>query len=60
VQDRLLATRMGMELVNAVKQGITGKMVALTGGKFELVNFDLAAQVKMADKELYNLAELFY
>jgi len=38
VQDRLLATRMGMELVNAVKQGITGKMVALTGGKFELVN----------------------
>jgi len=60
VQDRLIATRMGMELVNAVKQGITGKMVAFTGGKFELVNFDLAAQVKMADKELYNLAELFY
>jgi len=25
-------------------------MVALTGGKFELVNFDLAAQVKMATR----------
>jgi 6-phosphofructokinase 1 len=60
VQDRLLATQMGIELVNAVKEGITGKMVAYAGGKMEMVNFDLAAQIKTADKDLYNLAEIFY
>ncbi|WP_018962996.1 6-phosphofructokinase [Coprothermobacter platensis] len=60
VQDRMLATQMGIQLVNAVKEGTINKMVAFSGGRMELINFDLASQIKTADKELYNLAEIFY
>ncbi|NPV88584.1 ATP-dependent 6-phosphofructokinase [Coprothermobacteraceae bacterium] len=60
VQDRLLATRMGIELVTAVKQGNVNKMVAYTQGQYQLVNLDLASQVKPTDTNLYQLAEIFY
>lgn len=60
VQDRMLATQMGIQLVNAAKEGTINKMVAFSSGRMELINFDLASQIKTADKELYNLAEIFY
>jgi 6-phosphofructokinase 1 len=54
--DRILATRLGAEAVDALSEGVSGVMVGLVGGK--LTRTPLAEVVKPVNKvkpELYNL-----
>jgi phosphofructokinase-like protein len=59
--DRVLATRFGLQAIDAVKAGDFGKMVALQGT--EIVRVDLSAatdELKLVPQERYDEAEVFF
>jgi len=59
--DRVLATRYGVEAVDAVSRGESGTMVALRGS--DVITVPLAealAEPKLLDPELYATAEVFF
>ncbi len=59
--DRVLATRFGVAAVDLLKNEIHGKMVALRGNKIVSVELEEAvAQSKTVDKELYDIAKIFF
>lgn len=59
--DRVLATRFGIEAVDAVHDGDFGQMVALRSG--DIVRVPLAeatAELKLVDPKLYEVAKVFF
>jgi 6-phosphofructokinase 1 len=59
--DRVLATRFGIEAVDAVHDGDFGKMVALRSGDIVRVSLEEAtAELKLIDPKLYDVAEVFF
>jgi ATP-dependent phosphofructokinase / diphosphate-dependent phosphofructokinase len=59
--DRVLATRFGIEAIDAANEGDYGKMVALRGEKIERVPIsEGVAQLKTIDPALYETAEVFF
>ena len=59
--DRVLATRFGIEAIDAANDRDFGKMVALRGEKIERVPIsDGVAELKTLDPELYETAEVFF
>jgi phosphofructokinase-like protein len=59
--DRVLATRFGLQAIDAVQEGDFGKMVALRGT--DIVRVDLSAateKLKTVPIERYNEAEVFF
>ena len=59
--DRVLATRFGLHVVDAVHNGHYGKMTALRGTNIELVGLDEAtAKLKAVPPELYAEAEVLF
>jgi 6-phosphofructokinase 1 len=59
--DRVLATRFGVEAVNAATDGDFGKMVALRGTDIVRVPLaDALAEPKLVDPRLYETAEVFF
>ena len=59
--DRVLATRYGVEAVDAITRGETGMMVALHGTDVVTVPLDEAlAAPKLLDPDLYATAEVFF
>ena len=59
--DRVLATRFGLHVVDAVHNGHYGKMTALRGTNIELVGLDEAtAELKTVPPELYAEAEVLF
>jgi 6-phosphofructokinase 1 len=59
--DRVLATRYGVEAVDALTRGETGTMVALHGTKVGTVPLaDALAEPKLLDPDLYATAEVFF
>jgi len=59
--DRVLATRFGLHVVDAVHNGHYGKMTALRGTNIELVGLDEAtAKLKTVPPELYAEAEVLF
>jgi ATP-dependent phosphofructokinase / diphosphate-dependent phosphofructokinase len=59
--DRVLATRFGLHVVDAVHNGHFGKMTALRGTNIELVGLDEAtAKLKTVPPELYAEAEVLF
>jgi len=60
-RDRILATRFGIAAVETLKNGDYGKMVALQGEKIIPIDLEQAiSKSKMVDKELYNMAKVFF
>jgi phosphofructokinase-like protein len=58
--DRVLATRFGIEAINAVHEGDFATMVALRGNDIERVSIaDGVAQLKTVDRELFDVATVF-
>ena len=59
--DRVLATRFGVEAVEAADRGEWGTMVALRGTDIVLVPLaEALAEPKLLDDELYETAEVFF
>ncbi|NQT29752.1 MAG: 6-phosphofructokinase [Candidatus Saganbacteria bacterium] len=59
--DRVLGTRFGVGSIDLVHKGDFGKMVALQGNKIVAVRLEEAvAKLKTVDKELYELAKVFF
>ncbi len=59
--DRVLASRFGVEAVNAVEDGDFGKMVSLRGENIARVPLaDAVAELKTVDRELYGVASVFF
>jgi ATP-dependent phosphofructokinase / diphosphate-dependent phosphofructokinase len=59
--DRVLATRFGVKAVESIKNEKYGTMVALQGNKIVNVPIeDAVATSKTVDKELYDLAKVFF
>jgi ATP-dependent phosphofructokinase / diphosphate-dependent phosphofructokinase len=59
--DRVLATRFGIDAIDAVHAGDFGKMVALRAGSIVRVPLDEAtAELKLVDPALYEVAEVFF
>ena len=59
--DRVLATRYGVEAIDALTRGETGKMVALRGT--DVITVPLAealAEPKLLDPALFATAEVFF
>ena len=61
VFDRVLATRMGVQAVDMVREGRLGQMTALRGNRIEPVPLSVVATgLRHVDVELYNLAQIFF
>ena len=59
--DRVLATRFGVEAVNAATAGDVGTMVALRGTEVLRVPLaDALAEPKLVDPRLFETAEVFF
>jgi 6-phosphofructokinase 1 len=59
--DRVIATRFGLEAIDAVHEHDFGKMVALQGTNFVRVPIqDGVAQLKTLDDDLYDAAAVFF
>ncbi|NYI07051.1 6-phosphofructokinase [Allostreptomyces psammosilenae] len=59
--DRWLATRFGLNAIEAVKNGRFGQAVVLRGARIELEELSvLTGGLKLADPELYEEAEVFF
>lgn len=59
--DRVLGTRFGVKAVELVKQGKFGRMVSLKGRNIiEVPIGDAVKQLKLVDRELYELASVFF
>jgi len=59
--DRVLATRFGVKAVELVKNEEYGKMVALQGDNIVAVPLeDAVKELKTVDKELYEIAKVFF
>ena len=59
--DRVLGTRFGVKAVELVMAGEFGNMVCLRGNKIVSVPIEQAVkQLKMVDKELYEIAKIFF
>ncbi|MEV4257402.1 6-phosphofructokinase [Spirillospora sp. NPDC049652] len=59
--DRVLATRFGLQAIDAVREGDFGKMVALRGTDIVRVGLDEAtAELKTVPLERYTEAEVFF
>jgi len=60
--DRVLATRFGIEAIQAVHDGAFGTMVALRSGEIERVPLaEAVGQLKLVDPDLYHgVAEVFF
>jgi 6-phosphofructokinase 1 len=59
--DRVLATRFGVEAVNAATEGDLGTMVALRGTEVRRVPLaDALAEPKLVDPRLFETAEVFF
>ncbi|MFN2526557.1 MAG: 6-phosphofructokinase [Actinomycetota bacterium] len=59
--DRVLATRFGIEAIDAVSEGDYGKMVALRGTKIVRAGLNEGVgTLKTLDPELYETAEVFF
>jgi 6-phosphofructokinase 1 len=58
--DRVLATRFGVKACELIENGEFGKIVALKGNKIVSVGMQEALQLKKVDKELYDIASLFF
>lgn len=57
--DRIMASRMGEEAVNALCRGESGKMVGMVANEIKLCPLSVAwEQKKSIDKDLYELAEI--
>ncbi len=55
--DRLLATRMGVKAVNALRDGTSGSMVALAGRKMDLIPLkDAISQVRPINEDYFQMA----
>jgi ATP-dependent phosphofructokinase / diphosphate-dependent phosphofructokinase len=58
--DRVLATRYGVKAVEEIHAGNFGVMVALSGDKIIPIPINDALKQKTVDKELYEMAKIFY
>jgi len=59
--DRVLATRFGIEAIDAVNEGQFGIMVALHGSQIVRVPIEEGVrQLKTVDPELYDVASVFF
>ena len=59
--DRVLATRFGVEAIDAVHDGDFGKMVALRGNAIVRVPLgDAVTELKTVDPEFFKVAEVFF
>ena len=59
--DRVLATRFGVDAIDAVHDGAFGHMVALSGGKIVRVPIaEAVGRMKTVDTDLLAVAEVFY
>jgi 6-phosphofructokinase 1 len=59
--DRVLATRFGLHAIQAVHEGVWGKMTALRGTEIVLVDIaEAVAELKLVPEELYREAEVFF
>jgi 6-phosphofructokinase 1 len=59
--DRVLATRFGIKAMELVLKKEYGKMAALQGSKIVAVPLEAAvSKLKTVDKELYNIAKIFF
>jgi 6-phosphofructokinase 1 len=59
--DRVLATRFGVEAIDAADQGDFGKMVALQGAHIVRVPIDEAIkELKTVDPKIYEVASVFF
>ncbi|HEU5159869.1 MAG TPA: 6-phosphofructokinase [Streptosporangiaceae bacterium] len=59
--DRVLATRFGLQAIDAVRSGDFGKMVALHGTEIVLAELSAATdQLKVVPEERYAEAEIFF
>lgn len=59
--DRILGTRFGIAVIDLVKDGKFGQMVALRGNKIISVPLkEVVGKLKTADLELYEIASVFF
>ena len=59
--DRVLATRFGVEAIDAVHQGDFGTMVALKGADIIRVPLaDAVRELKTVDRRIYDAASVFF
>ena len=59
--DRVLATRFGIDAIDAVHDGDFGTMVALRAGEIVRVPLaDATAELKLIDPSIYEVAEVFF
>lgn len=59
--DRILATRFGIDAIDAVHEGDFGKMVALHGNQIDRVSLvDAVAELKTVDRKIYADATEFF
>ena len=59
--DRVLGTRFGVAAIDAAHDGASGQMVALRGANIERVPLaDAVGTMKLVDKELYEMAGIFF
>ena len=59
--DRVLATRFGVEVIELIKRGEFGKMVALQGNKIIGIPLEEAlAKIKTVSDDYYKVAEVFF
>jgi phosphofructokinase-like protein len=59
--DRVLATRFGLHAIDAVHQGLWGKMTALRSTDIQLVDLmEATAELKTVPESLYREAEVFF
>jgi 6-phosphofructokinase 1 len=59
--DRILGTRFGVKAIDLVRDNQFGKMVALSGNKIITVDLkDAVKELKTIDKELYDIARVFF
>jgi ATP-dependent phosphofructokinase / diphosphate-dependent phosphofructokinase len=59
--DRVLATRLGVEAIDAAHEGDFGKMVALRGAGIERVPLeDAVSEPKTVGEDLYDVAAVFF
>jgi len=60
-EDRILATRLGVAAVDYLAEGKFGTVPCLCGGKLQPIPLrDVVSKSRPADKELYELAKLFF
>lgn len=58
--DRIVATRYGLAAIDLINQGKWDHMVCLQGGKITDMPLEAALKTKPVDKNLFELAKVFY